>query len=170
MTLVLVPVLLVTAYLLGLGVGEVVGVTSADLTVVVVVAVGLARGSVAGALTGFCAGLLLDLAPGSTYPVGSGALAGVVAGTLPGLLAELGERRNPLSPHLPPLGRGLLAALVTAIVLLTQGLVRNGIGAVLGADFGSPQMALLLPALGTVLVAGVTLPGLTAVLGIRNRC
>lgn len=168
MTLALVPVLLVTAYLLGLGIGEVWGVTSADLTLVVVVGLALARGPVPGAAGGFGAGLLLDLAPGSTYPVGSGAFAGTVTGALLGMLAEIRAQRDLLSSRPTASGRALVAAGVTAAGLVTQLLARHGVGAVLGAVPDLYRPAVLLPLLGTVLLAGWTVPALTALLRARD--
>lgn len=168
---VLVPILLVTTYLLGLGVGAVSGASSADLVAVVVVAVALARGSVAGAGTGFVAGLLLDLAPGSTFPVGTGALAGTTAGALLGALsdrAELGARQGPMLSGPSVVGRGMLAAGVTAVALSTQFLVRNGVGMILGVSPYLVSPELLVPAAGTLLVAALVVPGLTALFATRR--
>lgn len=57
-----------------------------DLAVLVVVAGASVRGPGFGALLGFCAGLLLDLAPPADHVAGRWALALVVVGYLVGLL------------------------------------------------------------------------------------
>jgi rod shape-determining protein MreD len=51
-----------------------------DLVLLVVVALGLAGGPVAGALTGFCAGLSLDIAPPASQLIGQYALVFCVVG------------------------------------------------------------------------------------------
>ena len=51
-----------------------------DVALVAVVAVGLTRGPSAGALTGFLAGLGLDLAPPASHPIGESALIFCVVG------------------------------------------------------------------------------------------
>ncbi|WP_328995860.1 rod shape-determining protein MreD [Kribbella sp. NBC_01245] len=60
------------------------GVTC-DLALVVVVALGLARGPEFGAIAGFTGGLLLDLAPPADHTAGRWALAFALAGYVAGL-------------------------------------------------------------------------------------
>ncbi len=55
-----------------------------DLVLLVVVATGLARGSHAGLVTGFCAGVLLDLTPPADHVAGRWALALLVVGYVAG--------------------------------------------------------------------------------------
>lgn len=55
-----------------------------NLALVVVVAIGIARGPEVAAVAGFCAGLLLDLAPPADHVAGRWALAFVVVGYLAG--------------------------------------------------------------------------------------
>lgn len=57
-----------------------------QLLVVVVVAVALADGPPAGMVAGFAGGLLADLLPSSTHPLGQSALVLVLVGQLAGLL------------------------------------------------------------------------------------
>jgi rod shape-determining protein MreD len=67
-----------------------------DLALIVVVAASIARGSQFGAVIGFVAGLLLDLAPPADHVAGRWALALVVVAILAGRVR--GEaRRNPLA-------------------------------------------------------------------------
>lgn len=56
-----------------------------DLVLVVVIALALARGPEYGAVVGFAAGLVLDLAPPADHTAGRWALAFVVVGYLAGL-------------------------------------------------------------------------------------
>lgn len=55
-----------------------------DLVLLVVVAVGIVRGAEQAAITGFAAGLLLDLAPPADHAAGRWALALLIAGYLAG--------------------------------------------------------------------------------------
>ena len=65
-----------------------------DLALVLVVAVGLARGPRTGALTGFGAGLLLDIAPPADHVAGRWALALVVVGYLAGRVRQDASRSS----------------------------------------------------------------------------
>jgi rod shape-determining protein MreD len=67
------------------------GVTP-DLALLVVVAAALVRGAEFGAVLGFVAGLLVDLAPPADHVVGRWALALVVVGYLTGLVRTDGDR------------------------------------------------------------------------------
>ncbi|RLV49694.1 rod shape-determining protein MreD [Nocardioides mangrovicus] len=80
--LVLVAVVLQTAVLSQMPVW---GVTP-DLVLVVVVGVALVRGPEIGSITGFCAGLAVDLAPTADHVAGRWALALAVVGYLVGRL------------------------------------------------------------------------------------
>lgn len=80
-----------------------------DLVLVVVVSVGLLAGSRTGALTGFTAGLLMDLS--GDAELGRLALVHAVAGHLAGLLRDDADS----SPLVPPL---VTAALAAGAVLL----------------------------------------------------
>lgn len=166
MTPVLVTVLVVSAYLVGLGVGEPLGVPSSDLVLPVVVAVGLGRGSSSGAVAGFGAGLLIDLAPGSTYPVGSAALAGTLVGYLAGLLSNGRGDRLPVVSYGSGWRRGVVAAAITAGALLVQALVHVGLGAVIDGGLSPPSP--VGSTLGMILVAGVLVPPLTGLLFGRS--
>ena len=76
-----------------------------DLLLVVVVAFALAEGAVSGSVTGFAAGLLVDL--GADHQLGRTALVYVLAGYLAGLLVDDADR----SALLPFVVVGLAAAL-----------------------------------------------------------
>ena len=64
---------------------------SPDLVLLVVLALALAYGSLTGAVTGFWAGMLVDLAPPSDTVVGRSALVLVVVGYLAGLMRREAE-------------------------------------------------------------------------------
>jgi rod shape-determining protein MreD len=64
-----------------------------DLVLLVVVATALRHGSEAGLVTGFGAGLLLDLAPPADHVAGRWALALMVVGYVAGRLATTGSPR-----------------------------------------------------------------------------
>lgn len=66
-----------------------------DLVLLVVVAVGLTRGSRSAALVGFAGGLMLDLAPPADHLTGRWALALVAVGYLVGLVRTPGQGRRP---------------------------------------------------------------------------
>lgn len=88
-----------------------------DLLAVLVAAVGLVGGSSAGAGTGFGAGLLLDVAPGTDGVVGRWALCLTVVGWVAGLLSARvagPSRRAPWATAV-----GVCAALAAAAVVLS---------------------------------------------------
>ena len=64
-----------------------------DLALVLVVAVALVRGPEVGAVTGFTAGLVLDLAPPADHVAGRWALALMVVGYVAGRLGATGRPR-----------------------------------------------------------------------------
>jgi rod shape-determining protein MreD len=87
----------------------VAGVT-ADLTLIVVIALALSRGAEWGAITGFAGGLLLDIVPPADHTAGRWALALAIAGYVAGLI-----RRETSSGPVGPLGVALTVVLGTAI-------------------------------------------------------
>jgi rod shape-determining protein MreD len=89
----------------------VAGVT-ADLTLIVVIALALSRGAEWGAITGFAGGLLLDIVPPADHTAGRWALALAIAGYVAGLI-----RRETSSGPVGPLGVALTVVLGTAISL-----------------------------------------------------
>ena len=87
---VLTAVLLVVALVLQLTVVNrlpLPGAGGPDLVLLVVVALGLSGGPATGAVTGFCAGICLDLAPPGSYLIGEYALVFCVIGYLCGRLS-----------------------------------------------------------------------------------
>ncbi len=93
----LIGALVVTATILQLTVLPLFGLPGAvpDLLTVTVIAIGLAGGPVRGALTGFAAGLLLDLVPPTDGVLGLTALVLLVVGYLAGLFGA-DRDRSPL--------------------------------------------------------------------------
>lgn len=92
-----------------------------DLALLVVVAAGLARGSQTGLVTGFAAGVLLDLTPPADHVAGRWALALLVVGYVAGRVRpEPGDGRPPVA-----LGLATVAAcaFLGASVFALSGLV-----------------------------------------------
>lgn len=88
----------------------------ADLVLVVVVALALAEGALPGAVTGFAAGLLVDLDTGQE--LGRAALALTLVGYLAGVLATGAVRSRLL-----PLGVTALAAVAGVTAYAAEGLL-----------------------------------------------
>ena len=87
-----------------------------DLVLVVVAAVGLSRGARAGMLTGFAAGLLMDL--GSDHALGRLALVHVLVGAAAGLLED-----DELGPVVGPLLVGAVLAAGGVLVFAAAGVL-----------------------------------------------
>ncbi|NJP99413.1 rod shape-determining protein MreD [Streptomyces zingiberis] len=126
-----------------------------DLTLLVVLGLALVYGHVGGALVGFSAGLLADLAPPADHAVGRYALVLCVVGYLTGLAKpESGRLRSATAP---------LAAVVLAAVGTT--LLYAGVGALVG-DTSARQVGLpgllLTAALYDLLLAPFVVPGVMA--------
>jgi len=93
-----------------------------DLLLLVVLGIALVWGPVGGCLTGFCAGLLADLAPPSDHAVGRYALVLCLVGYAAGLLRpEHGRLRSVLRPLLLVAGAAVVSTLLYA-----------GVGALVG--------------------------------------
>lgn len=90
-----------------------------DLLLVTVVAAGFVAGPVGGALTGFAAGLLADLAPPADHTAGRLALVLLLVGYGAGLIEDA-PRRSVLTPIAvvagSAIGSGLLLAVVGAVL------------------------------------------------------
>lgn len=91
-----------------------------DLVLVVVVGVGLARGSRDGLVAGFLAGLLVDLAPPADHVAGRWALALMAAGHLAGLL-DVPGRIGPLVAGAAGAACGFVAITLVALSGLVLG-------------------------------------------------
>lgn len=119
--LVLRGALVVTAYVLGVTVLNRLPLPGSrpDLLLVVVVAIALVEGPLRGAVLGFAAGLLADLATPADHTVGRLALAFAVVGYAAGLLEDI-EERSALAPMLvvglSTVGAVLLYAAVGGLV------------------------------------------------------
>jgi len=93
-----------------------------DLVLLVVLALALVYGPTGGCVTGFCAGLLADLAPPSDHAVGRYALVLCILGYAAGLLKpENGHIRSVLTP-----------LLLVAAAAFTATLMYAGVGALVG--------------------------------------
>lgn len=86
-----------------------------DLVVVTVVALALAMGPVQGAVAGFTAGVLLDLAPPGDTLLGVNAIVYVLIGLVTGVAVDPRDRTVPVMMGIVGLSTG-------AAVLLTSGL------------------------------------------------
>ena len=95
-----------------------------DIVLVLVVVVGLARGRVAGTLTGFVAGVALDLAPPGSHLIGESALIFCVVGYACGRVSAW-------------VGGAPLRVLAAAVIATGGG---EGLQAILGAAFGDPNV------------------------------
>lgn len=91
-----------------------------DLVFVVVITVGFAYGPITGTVTGFAAGLLLDLAPPSDAPVGLLALIGMAIGYLTAVAVTPRDRTVPIMLALVG-GSTAGAVLVYALALAVTG-------------------------------------------------
>lgn len=109
--------LLLVAFLLQVTLLARLGIPGAtpDLLLVTVIALALAYGPMAGALCGFGAGLLVDLAPPGSGPVGIAALLGMAVGVVAGAAIDPRDRTVPLLA-------GVVALSAGGVVLATAGL------------------------------------------------
>ncbi|WP_432094414.1 rod shape-determining protein MreD [Streptomyces sp. bgisy100] len=126
-----------------------------DLMLLVVLALALVYGHVGGALVGFGAGLLSDLAPPADHAVGRYALVLAVVGYLAGLAKpETGRLRSAVGPLLVVVGAAVGTTLMYA-----------GVGALVG-DTAARQVGLvglvLTAAVYDLLLAPFVVPGVMA--------
>ncbi|MET8681647.1 rod shape-determining protein MreD [Streptomyces sp. NPDC004647] len=126
-----------------------------DLMLLVVLGLALVYGHVGGALVGFSAGLLADLAPPADHAVGRYALVLAVIGYLAGLAKpETGRLRSATGP---------LLVVVAAAVITT--LMYAGVGALVG-DTAARQVGLtrliFTATLYDLLLAPFVVPGIMA--------
>jgi len=95
------------------------GGTGPDLVLLVVVALALTGGPLPGVLTGFLAGLALDVAPPASHTIGEYALVFCIVGYVCGRLSGLGED----SPALLYVGISAAAAAVGAVLYAGLGVM-----------------------------------------------
>lgn len=93
-----------------------------DLVVVTIVALSLAMGPVPGAVAGFTAGLLVDLAPPADTPLGVNALVYVAIGFVAGMVVDPRDRTVPIMIGIV----GASAATATLAVATLDTLVGGG--------------------------------------------
>jgi rod shape-determining protein MreD len=89
-----------------------------DLVVVTVVAIALALGPVPGAVSGFAAGVLLDLAPPADTVLGGSALVYLAIGYVTGLVIDPRDRTVPILVGLVGLSAGAAVLLTAALETL----------------------------------------------------
>jgi len=100
------------------------GAGTPDLLLLAVVALGLCGSPAAGAVTGFCAGLGLDLAPPGSYLIGEYALAFCLIGYLCGRLRSAVDR----------------SALLTVVLAMAAAAAGEALVALLGLMLSDPQV------------------------------
>jgi rod shape-determining protein MreD len=120
------------------------GAGTPDLVLLLVVTLGLCGGPSAGAVTGFCAGLGVDLAPPGSYLIGEYALAFCLVGYLCGRLRSVVDR----------------SALLTVALAMVAAAAGEALVALLGLMLSDPQVTWLavrqvLPAAVLYDIAGV---------------
>ncbi len=115
-----------------------------DLVVVLVVAVALRGGTTAGALMGLATGLLVDLTPPGSVPLGIGALSYAAVGAVAGVLHR-SLRVSVLLPALVVLVAEALLQLVRAVALLVTGLSPRPLHALAFVVLTAAVGALLVP-------------------------
>ena len=113
------------------------GAGTPDLVLLVVVTLGLCGSPAAGAVTGFWAGLGVDLAPPGSYLIGEYALAFCVVGYLCGRLRSVVDR----------------SALLTVVLAMVCAAVGEALVALLGLMLSDPQVTW--PAVRQVLPSAV---------------
>jgi rod shape-determining protein MreD len=117
-----------------------------DLVLLVVVALGLARGPEFGAVAGFCAGVLLDVVPPADHTAGRWALALALAGYLAGLI----RRDAPVGPWQVGISVLLCTTLAHIVFVSTGALLRDpdvqrgDVGTRLGVAIGYDVLAAVL--------------------------
>ena len=124
-----------------------------NLALIVVVAASIARGPQFGAVVGFVAGLLLDLAPPADHVAGRWALALVIAAVLAGRV-RADARRSPIAG---------LATVAVCSFIATSIFALSGV--VLGdhaVPVGQMMQVVGIALLWDVVVAPLLLPGLMA--------
>jgi rod shape-determining protein MreD len=100
------------------------GVGAPDLVLLTVVALGLCSGPAGGALTGFCAGLALDIAPPGSYLIGQYALVFCLVGYLCGRLRGIANR----------------SALLTIAAAMAAAATGEAMSAAFGLAVSNPQV------------------------------
>ena len=132
-----------------------------DLALVLVVAVGLVRGARSGAIVGFWAGLLLDVAPPADHVAGAWALVLLGVGLLAGRAAArprstVTPQTGPVRPVLLAAGLSLGAHLAFAVlVVVTGGDPVAGSGSGLGTLAQIVALAVLMDVIAAALLLGL---------------
>lgn len=157
----LIAVLLVVATGLQISVLGRLGLPGAvpDLVLVTVIAIALSYGPLAGSVSGFAGGLLLDLAPPTDGAVGMLALIGMIVGYLAAVVVEPRDRTLPVVLAIAA-GSGIGSVLVYAMGLAVTGSPRvtwtNVPGLALSAGLYAALLAMPMIPFTTWLVRRVT--------------
>ncbi|MCW2784985.1 MAG: rod shape-determining protein MreD [Marmoricola sp.] len=122
-----------------------------DLALIVVVAGAIARGPEFGALLGFGAGLLADLAPPADHVAGRWALALVLVGYLAGRVRQ--DARS--SPLMAVVVVGAASFIATSVFALSGGLVGDG-----SLPVGPMLRVIVISMLWDLLLAPLVVPAL----------
>jgi len=151
----MVAIVIVLAVVLQVAVLNLIAVNGVvpNLALVVVVAASVARGPQFGATVGFCAGLLLDLAPPADHVAGRWALAFVLVAILAGRV-RADARRSPIAG----LATVAVCSFIATSVFALSGVVLGDHALPAGEMLGVIGIALL----WDVAVAPLLLPGLMA--------
>jgi rod shape-determining protein MreD len=151
----LVAVLIVAAVTLQVAVFSLFSVNGVvpNLALIVVVAAAITRGPSYGAVVGFLAGMMLDLAPPADHVAGRWALALVIVAVLAGRV-RTDARRSPLAG----LGTVAVCSFVATSVFALSGVVLGDHA----RPTGEMVQVILIALLWDVVVAPLLLPGLMA--------
>ncbi|GGF58134.1 hypothetical protein GCM10011519_35020 [Marmoricola endophyticus] len=142
-----------------------------DLALLLVVAVGLSRGARSGAVVGFWAGLLLDVAPPADHVAGAWALVLLTVGLLAGRAASrprspVAPERGPVRPVVLTAGLSLGAHVAFAVLAaVTGGAPGDGTVIGFGDGLGTLAQIIVLAVLMDVVAAAVLLGALRSLLG-----
>jgi rod shape-determining protein MreD len=128
-----------------------------DLVLMVVVAAALARGGQVGMVTGFAAGVLMDLAPPADHVAGRWALALLVAGYVAGRVRQDSGRTTVLSVVATMAACSFVAS---SLYALTGMLLRDP-----ALGFGQVLQVIGIALVWDVLLTPLVMPGLLALYG-----
>jgi rod shape-determining protein MreD len=128
-----------------------------DLVLMVVVAAALARGGQVGMVTGFAAGVLMDLAPPADHVAGRWALALLVAGYVAGRVRQDSGRTTVLSVVATMAACSFVAS---SLYALTGMLLRDP-----PLGFGQVLQVIGIALVWDVLLTPLVMPGLLALYG-----
>lgn len=154
------------AVLFGVGLSTVTAYAP-QLVLLVVVAAGCAGGVAYGAVTGFCSGLFLDLAPTSVNAVGTGALAFTIVGCLATVVGGRWSSDHVVARVVRPIGLGVMALAVVLVVFACFAAVLDEQRLDSTAVLATLTETWLPSALSTIALAPLAIPGM---IGLLRKC